>query len=218
MNSLVRNAGRSMLKQSQFQTKSSFSTLATLLKREIVEETQTNPIEMPEDLMELKKILSTKWTIVDGSTTGDDGATVKMFRKEPTSNGAKVFLKFHCQDTVQVEDTLLDDEELSAPLQFEVEITLAGKIMKMACTSEDAVALIDGITITSDASTDKDGESYRGPILEDLPEDIKEEFEHYLREECGVDEDVAAFTAMYADFREQSEYIRWIKEVKKIVE
>jgi hypothetical protein len=28
---------------------------------------------------------------------------------------------------------------------------------------------------------------------------------------------VAAFTAMYADYREQAEYIRWLKEVQKIV-
>lgn len=215
MNHLIRNTSRSMIQHSRFEIKSSFSTLSSLLKREIVEETETNPIEMPKDLVELKTSLSTKWTIVEGSATGDDGATIKMFKKELTSNGSKVFLKFHCQDTVQ-EESILDDEELSAPLQFEVEVSRAGTTMKMACTSEDAVALVDGITISSDA--EEDGESYRGPILEDLPDDVREEFELYLREECGVDDDVAAFTAMWADYREQAEYVRWLNEVMKIVE
>lgn len=65
--------------------------------------------------------------------------------------------------------------------------------MKMACTSQDCVALVDGITIVSGDAE----EGYRGPIMEDLPEDMKEEFENFVKEECQVDEDVAAFVAMY---------------------
>lgn len=191
-----------------------------------MEETQTNPIEMPEDLVDLKKTLSSKWTIVDGSATESDGATVKMFKKEPTSNGSKVVLKFHCQDTAQEDEGILDamsedeDEEISPPLHFVVHVSRAGKTMKLVCVSEDAQAIVEGVTIVpsedSSATTDED-ELYRGPILEDLPEDVRVEFDTYVKEECGVDEDVATFVAMYADYREQAEYVRWLQEVKKIV-
>jgi Mitochondrial glycoprotein. len=208
------------------------SNLSSLLQREFIEETETNPIEMPDELSKLKKSLSSKWTIVDGSATDSDGATVKMFRKEPTSNGSKVMLKFHCQDTVQDEQGLLDgmgieqdeeEEEMSAPLNFELHVSRAGKTMKLACVSEDAQAIVEGVTIvpsddaSASGSADED-DLYRGPILEDLPEDVRDEFDLYVKEECGVDEDVAAFAAMYADYREQAEYVRWLKEVKKIVE
>jgi len=208
------------------------SNLSSLLNRELIEETETNPIEMPEELSKLKKSLSAKWTIVDGSATDSDGATIKMFKKEPTSNGSKVVLKFHCQDTVQEEGGLLDnigggdeeeEEEMSPPLHFEVHVSRAGKTMKLACISEDAQAIVEGVTIVpSDDSSSSSGggeeDLYRGPILEDLPEDVRDEFDLYVKEECGVDEDVASFAAMYADYREQAEYVRWLKEVKKIVE
>lgn len=179
---------------------------------------------MPDDLKELKNDLSEKWTIVDGSATGEDGATVRMFKKEPTTNGSKVLLKFHCQDTEAEEEDDAESEELSAPLQFEVQTSRAGKTMTMTCISEDALASVEGIVIsptldsTVTSSNSGDDDLYRGPILEDLPEDVKEEFDAYLREECEVDEDVAVFCSMYADFREQAEYIRWLKEVKKIVD
>ena len=55
------------------------------------------------------------------------------------------------------------------------------------------------------------------PLLEDLPEDVRDGLDLYLQEQCGVDEDVAAFIAMYADYREQVEYINWLKSVKNIV-
>ena len=198
MNFLVRSATRSAtVARKQFQM-SNFSSLSSLLEREIKEEVEINPIEMPEELAELKNQLAENWTIVDGSATGDDGAIIKMYKKDPLQNGSKVFISFHCQDQVQEDEGLLDslsgeDEELSSPVQFDLEVSKAGKTMKMACTSEDCVALVDGITIVSDDAE----EGYRGPIMEDLPEDVKEEFENFVKEECQVDEDVAAFVAMY---------------------
>ncbi len=210
---------------STIQNFSTSSNLSSLLEREILEETETNPIKMPEDLAELKSILSEKWDIVDSRANGEDGATVKMYLKNPTPNGAKVLLKFHCQDTEEQEEGIFDDEapeEVSAPLQFEVQVSRAGKTMTMSCVSEDALASVEGIVISPSpeaaaASHNDEDELYRGPILDDLPDDVKEEFDSFLRNECEVDEDVAAFTSMYADYREQAEYIRWLQEVQKIV-
>ena len=229
MNSIARAASRSLQQKLQHKinpTKVYFSTtnLSSLIDREIREESEVNPIEIPEDLLELKSTLSETWTIVDGADVGDDGATIKMYKKAPTSNGSKVMLKFHCQDTEPEEEGGLfeseEDEELSPPLSFEVKVSRAGKTMTMECISEDAEASVEGITMADaeDLSSDAKKELYRGPILEDLPDDVKEELNLYLREECMVDGDVAAFTAMYADYKEQVEYIKWLKDVKKIVD
>jgi len=189
---------------------------------------------MSPEIQELKSSLMKTWSIQEGSATGSDGATVKMFKTDSKS-GAKIVLSFHCQDTMDEEPSVAeslfgaggndddDDEEeteLSGPLQFQVTVTRMGKVMRMECTSEDAVASVDGITVLSsgDEDKEKDGELYRGPILDDLPEDVREALDEYLREDCGIDEDVSAFVSMYSDYREQAEYVRWLNDVKKIVQ
>lgn len=219
----------------------SFSTLPDLLQREIDEEA-ANPLnEMPSDLSELKDTLSEEWTIVEGNTASSstDNATVKMYKKENLSNGSKVTITFHCQDSLNPEelgffqsaaDTASDvmgvngnDEDLdedgedSTPIKFDVTISRAGKVMHLSCTSEAAEVSIDGIIISPSVEAIDDEDLYRGPMLEDLPEDVKDSLDAYLEEECGINEDVAAFIAMYADYREQMEYIAWLKNVKNIV-
>mmetsp|Transcript_2934 Transcript_2934/g.4259 ORF Transcript_2934/g.4259 Transcript_2934/m.4259 type:complete len:293 (-) Transcript_2934:143-1021(-) len=215
-----------------------FSTLPDLLKREITEESE-NPInEMPADLSELKNALSEHWTILDGkAASSSDGALVKMYKKENLPNGSKVTLKFHCQDSLDPEELGFlesaanaasdvvsahpddeDHEEASSPVKFDVMISRAGKVLHLSCTSENAEPMIDGVAILPSEESIEDGDLYRGPLLEDLPEDVKDAFDIYLQEECGVNEDVAAFIAMYADYREQIEYINWLKGVKSIVD
>mmetsp|Transcript_3541 Transcript_3541/g.4691 ORF Transcript_3541/g.4691 Transcript_3541/m.4691 type:complete len:284 (+) Transcript_3541:83-934(+) len=213
------------------QNSKSFSTLSDVLQREIDEETENELNEMPSDLAELKESLSEYWTIVDGktATSTNGGATVKMYKKENLSNGSKVTLSFHCQDSLNPEELGFfdnaveavsggddDSEEESVPFKFDVTIGRAGKIMYMSCTSEAAEASIDGIMIGTSEDDIENGDVYRGPMIEDLAEDVKEGLDTFLIEDCGVNEDVAAFIAMYADYREQMEYFNWLKNVKDI--
>lgn len=223
------------MKQITKVSSSNFSTLADLLKREITEENENPLNEIPEDLSELKSKLSEHWTIVDGKPSSSDGATVKMYKKQNLSNGSKVTVTFHCQDSLNPEelgflqsaanaaaDTVggegEEDEEISSPIKFDVIVTRAGKAMHMSCTSENAEAILDGISVSPSEEAIDDESLYRGPMLEDLPEDLKDALDLFLQEECGVDEDVAAFIAMYSDYREQMEYIRWLKNVKSIID
>ncbi len=217
-----------------------FSSLPEILQREITEEAENPLNEMPPDLSQLKSAISEHWTILDGkAASSSDGALVKMYKKENLPNGSKVTLTFHCQDSLNPEELGFfesaanaasdvvgaepgsdeeDDEEPSTPVKFDVMISRAGKIMHLSCTSENAEVIIDGITISPSEESVDDGDLYRGPVLEDLPEDVKDAFDGYLQDVCGVDEDVAAFVAMYADYREQIEYINWLKGVKSIID
>lgn len=167
-----------------------------------------------------------------------------MIRKKPLPNGAKVTLTFHCQDTLVEDepgmfekmfegeeeggDGAPDDdaeeeeegEEISPPLRFETTVSRAGTTLHLNCVSEDAVASVEGATITTgdgDVGVDPTEESFRGPDLEELPEDVQKALDGFLVEGCGVDEDVAAFVAMWADYREQVEYVRWLDGVVKVV-
>ncbi len=70
------------------------SNLSSLIEREIAEEDPVD--ELPAGLAELKESLSSKWTIVEGDSTSTDGsgATVKMYKKDPTPTGGKVSVTF----------------------------------------------------------------------------------------------------------------------------
>lgn len=167
-----------------------------------------------------------------------------MIRKEPLPNGAKVTLTFHCQDTLVEEAGMLDgmfdnsakepengsegseeedeEEEESPAIRFDATVSRAGTTLHMSCISEDATASIESATVFSGEDADKNNveneESFRGPDLEELPEKVQEAFDLFLTEECGVDEDVAAFIAMWADYREQAEYVGWLDGVRKVME
>ena len=55
------------------------------------------------------------------------------------------------------------------------------------------------------------------PEFTELAEDLQESFQSYVIEECGIDEDVTAFISMYSDYREQEEYVSWMKSAVDIL-
>ena len=54
---------------------------------------------------------------------------------------------------------------------------------------------------------------YMGPAIDQLEPDMQETIYKYL-EERHVDEDMAVFICMYADAKEQREYIRWLSNLR----
>jgi hypothetical protein len=59
--------------------------------------------------------------------------------------------------------------------------------------------------------------SKQGPEFTELAEDLQDAFHTYVEKECGVDEDVTAFITMYADYREQEEYVAWMKTANSVL-
>mmetsp|Transcript_13849 Transcript_13849/g.15388 ORF Transcript_13849/g.15388 Transcript_13849/m.15388 type:complete len:177 (-) Transcript_13849:46-576(-) len=175
---------------------------------------------LPDDLQELKETISKDWTIVNDNESG----TVKLFRKDGPQ---KVAIAFHCQDTLNEEDFIdpdeEDEEETSPEVRFTLTVSKAGKTMVLSCVSLDANALIESVVITPD-----DGELvndlgkvndklYQGPQFDELAENLQDAFTAFVQEECGITSDVAAFISMFADFKEQQEYIRWLQQVQSIL-
>lgn len=223
-----------------------FSTVQTelsdILTRELAEEESNGSSVMPENVAELKAQIEESWRIVDGDVTGGGNASssgvVKLFKKEPLEgSGSKVAIAFHCQDTIPSEeedggslfDSMTegsaddDEEEEAVAVRFTVMISRAGKTMVYTCLSEDAVtnvervAMVDGDDIEDLMTNGVDPKKYQGPEFSELAEDLQQSLCEYIDEVAGVDTDVASFIAMYADYKEQSEYVGWLGKVKGVV-
>ena len=195
---------------------------------------------MPEDLAELKAQIEESWRVVDGGVSGDGSGVVRLFKKEPLEgSGAKVAIAFHCQDTIPSESdestgSLFDqmteggggdeeEEEEAVALRFTVMVSRAGKTMIYTCLSEDAVAnvervaVVDGDDIEDLIANGVDEKAYQGPEFTELAEDLQSSLCEFIDEVAGVDTDVATFCAMYADYKEQTEYVDWLRKVKSMV-
>ena len=223
-----------------------FSTVQTelsdILTRELAEEESNGSSVMPENLAELKSQIEESWRIVDGDGLGGDASSsgiVKLFKKEALEgSGSKVAIAFHCQDTIPSEEegggSLFDsmtegsgddeeEEEEAVAVRFTVMISRAGKTMVYTCLSEDAVtnvervAMVDGDDIEDLITNNVDPKQYQGPEFSELAEDLQQSLCEYIDEVAGVDTDVASFIAMYADYKEQSEYVDWLSKVKGMV-
>ncbi|KAG6872487.1 hypothetical protein C0995_009349 [Termitomyces sp. Mi166 len=73
-----------------------------------------------------------------------------------------------------------------------------------------------GTELTAEADWKRRG-VYLGPQFETLDVGVQEEIEKYLAER-GVDETAALFIPEYAEYKEQREYISWLKNVKGFVD
>lgn len=195
---------------------SSSDTLSELLARELGEEQEL--ATMPPELETLTEEVEANWRIVDDETVG----TVKLFR-----NSGNVAINFHCQeslpDMLGEEDEEEEEGEPSPPVRFTVAASKAGKTLIMWCLSEAGEASVEGLAVTTaDAdsifSNGIDASAYQGPEFSELPEDVKDAFTDFLHSDCGVNSDVAAFIAMHADWKEQTQYVRFLNQVQGIIQ
>jgi complement component 1 Q subcomponent-binding protein len=197
----------------------SSKSLVDILAREANEEKESGNLSMPEELETLKALVEKNWKIVE------DGATTNLFLKDK-----KVQISFHCQDTVEENffEEESNDEEAEEPVnsvQFCVTVSKAGKTLVLNCISEYGEARIESVltsSTTPEAVHANQGNlperaQYQGPEFTELAEDLQEAFTAYLESECGVNSDVASFIAMFSDYREQQQYVQFLKDTQSII-
>ncbi|RXW19263.1 hypothetical protein EST38_g6601 [Candolleomyces aberdarensis] len=73
-----------------------------------------------------------------------------------------------------------------------------------------------GTELTAEADWKRRG-MYIGPQFETLDISLQEEFDKFLQER-GINENVALFIPEYAEFKEQTEYVKWLGKVKAFVD
>jgi complement component 1 Q subcomponent-binding protein, mitochondrial len=203
----------------------SAQSLVDILAREEQEEVEAGNTELPADLADLQKTLEKDWRIV----VGNDDAMVNLFSK--VSASPKIQVSFHCQDTVQEEemggdeDAEGEEEEEMSPVRFTVTITKAGKTLTFACLSDYGQVKIEGVSTCLSSSPESihatqgalEKTLYQGPDFMELAEDLQDAMAIYLEEDCRVTSDVAAFVAMYSDYKEQLSYVQFLKTMQSIV-
>jgi len=201
--------------------------LASVLASEAEAEQLSGTTGIPEELSSLQSKLESEWRIVDNQ----DSAIVQLFLKDE-----KVQLSFHCQDTIEEvgdhdeEDYAEDDdddkeeEEDAMPVRFTVTETKAGKTLVINCISEGGEVKIEGVaTSTQDVDSIHSQQgtlsktSYEGPEFMELDEALQEAFYTYLEDQLAVTSDVAAFVAMYTDYKEQQLYCQFLLDAKSII-
>lgn len=201
--------------------------LSAIIERELSEEEGNDTL--PPSLIDLKSTIEEDWTIVDSTPGSDSSAYVKMYRKSSVPSGSKVVISFHCQDTMvdeaREDDELLEDEtedeeeEDAVAFRFRTTVTKAGRSMIFGCVSDEGEVKIESLVVREgEEQEEPEGQYsdklYQGPEFSELAEDLQESITVYLQEECGVDGDFAAFVSMYADYKEQTEYINWLKTLE----
>lgn len=223
----LENIKKTSLLSSQWFSSTATDDLSAIIERELSEEEEN--AGMPPTLNDLKSTIEIDWSIVDsppGSTSSS--ATVKMYRKAAGPSGAKVVVYFHCQDTLidetkdhNIMEDEADDQEEEEPAAFRFRVTVerAGRTMVFGCVSDEGEATIESLVIR-DGEYKEDGDYpevfYQGPEFSELAEDLQETLAIFLQDECGIDGDVASFVSMYSDYKEQTEYINWLKSIKSL--
>lgn len=196
------------------------STLLEILEREEKEEQDMGNTDMPPELVDLRATVEKGWKIVE------NGATTDMFR---SVGSHKIQVSFHCQDTIEdipdeYDEETEEEEEDSSPVRFTVTITKTGKTLTFACFSELGQVRVEGVSTTTTSPEvvhENQGTlaktEYQGPDYSELAEDLQQAMEVYLDEECGVTSDVATFIAMFTDYREEKNYVNFLKVAQSII-
>lgn len=197
--------------------------LVDCLTREFDEEKSNDSTAIPPALKEVQDLVSKDWKVVDD----EDSGMVKLIKNDALDGNVKVQLSFHCQDTNDEDEGFGDDdedEEPSLPVRFTVLASKAGQTMVIQCVSVHGSASIRSVAITNAESPEvlaNNGtlaaENYQGPEFSELAEDLQGNFHSFVEEELGVNEDVAAFVAMYADFKEQTQYVNFLERCKTLL-
>ncbi|RKP24664.1 mitochondrial glyco protein [Syncephalis pseudoplumigaleata] len=121
-----------------------------------------------------------------------------------------------------------EDEALDTfPVEIQVAVEKAGSgVLKFDALCESGEILISSVIHYGDAATAtadtaeanwKRRGMYVGPQFGQLEEDLQTKFEGYL-EERGIDTGLAMFIPLYIEYKEQNEYVSWLKNVKSFVE
>merc|ERR1712216_1037274 len=112
---------------------------------------------------------------------------------------------------------------MGASFRFVVTATKAGKSIVMNCMSSEGVASIESLAVTAEdietiqSNGGIDTKQYQGPEFIELDEDLQRAFHDYLETDLGVNGDLASFICMYADYKEQAQYVQFLKDAKNII-
>ncbi|GAA6064408.1 hypothetical protein JCM10212_001232 [Sporobolomyces blumeae] len=212
------------------------STLSLKLAEEIKYETENAPESEPDFLTEFKN--EGVWNLVD--EPGSDEITLTR-----TFGNEKIRLIFSISD-IDAESPISEGAEQGEPVEnengqgddlpdelgpvaVETQIVVskdAGGALTIDAVAEAGSFLINNIAYYPSAETAlgmraeddwKRQGLYMGPAFDNLDESLQSEFETYL-EERGINSGLALLIPDLAEWKEQKEYVSWLKGAKAFLE
>ncbi|EER37766.1 conserved hypothetical protein [Histoplasma capsulatum H143] len=171
-----------------------------------------------QDLTENDSALADEHDDLDAPTNErqDRGSQVPVAPEEKVSEADQEEEGFEDEDKVP-----------SYPARISVTIEKKGKgAMQIETIAQDGFIQIQNVgyfakaDLANAASAEKEWTRqslYSGPPFGNLDEDLQTLMERYL-EERGIDSALALFVPDYIEFKEQQEYIRWLRNLKTFVE
>ncbi|CAM9116777.1 unnamed protein product [Sphacelaria rigidula] len=208
-------------------------SLAEVLRQEYAEEKSLSM--MDPELKSMVDVLASK-----GISIKDEpgSAVVRLFG--PGIGNEKVMIEFSCQeegdgddgwhddtedDSDQVEmsseqlaEQMKDEEEPEgedAGFRFVATITKGPKKLIFTGTATNKISLA-GVTQCPATADHKDMAVYQGPVFEELDPQVQDSLLAYLRQR-EIGDDMATFICMYADYKEQMEYLNWLSELESFI-
>lgn len=207
---------------------SSDVALASKLAEELQYETEAADKVEPDFLTSFKS--QGVWDVKDAS--GVDEVTLERKFGNETIRLMFSIADIQTQEPEFEEENEATSEEDEAtpsyPLRCSFSITKsdAPGALTVDAMCQDGAFIVDNISFYSDAKvgTELTAEAdwkrrglYIGPQFDTLDVAVQEEFEKFLQER-GINESLAFFVPSYAEYKEQKEYVSWLKNVKSFVE
>ncbi|SCU95754.1 LAME_0F13344g1_1 [Lachancea meyersii CBS 8951] len=196
-------------------------------------------LELEEDSHVLPESLQTFFDKTGFSVVESNGKNMSEIVSK-TSKGEAVHVFF---DVSQVSNLPLEsaglDNEISAPSEEEdfdgmsdnfanVNVVIVKDTDNSAASFEllmnlqEGTFFVDSVTPYADAKSALDESAdaevkrelvYHGPPFSNLDEELQESLEVYL-ESRGINEELASFIGTFSEFKENKEYISWLKNMK----
>ncbi|KAL3230999.1 Mitochondrial acidic protein MAM33 [Nakaseomyces bracarensis] len=111
--------------------------------------------------------------------------------------------------------TVVVSKEGTSTLSFELLMNIQeGSFYVDSITPFESEEL--ALSESADAEAKRDA-IYHGPPFSNLDEQLQESLEVYL-ESRGINEDLAGFIGTYSEFKENNEYVDWLKKMKNFFE
>ncbi|KAL1746017.1 mitochondrial glycoprotein [Schizophyllum fasciatum] len=172
------------------------------------------------------------WKIVE--TSGKEEVTLTRQFGNETIN--LVFSASDVQSMESEEPALeeegAEEEEPTSPHSYPIRVAMnltkqgAPGTLSVDMVCQDGHFVVDNIAFYRDTKVGSELTAeadwarralYIGPQFDSLDIGLQEEFEKFLQER-GVNEALALFIPEYAEYKEQKEYVRWLKDVKTFVD
>ena len=150
--------------------------------------------------------------------TADGSSQAKLIRE---SGNEKITISFNIVPEYQEQEQETDgneeeEEDLEATVDLTVDITKKDSTLTFHMTAvEEGDFLVNEVQFAP-RNPDDMTVTYLGPKFDDLAEELQDSFADYL-EDRGLTEGLNDFIHEYAQWKEQSEYMRWLENVKKFL-